>query len=146
MHSDELWTSEALHVWLYADSMFALKHHQAVDSVTSICFCILKASPCGEPIEKRQLPTEAITFIDSYHHFCMLPFFFHFYLLLKIKRVFFTSFLTSISFLSSVPCSFPIFCDPYPPALLLLLCGSITGVEKLISPPVQMQVWKIYRG
>lgn len=66
-----LWNSPALHVWLYADSLFALKHHQSVDSVTGICFCILKPSACGETIEKRHLQTEPLMLIDSYHCFCL---------------------------------------------------------------------------
>lgn len=69
-----LQNSPSLHVWHYAYSLFALKHHQSVDSVTGICFCILKPSAFGETIEKRHLQTKPLMLIDSYHCFCLQPF------------------------------------------------------------------------
>lgn len=50
-----MWTSRLLqnspsNFWLYANSLFARKHHLSVDLDTGIYFCILKPSACGETI------------------------------------------------------------------------------------------------
>lgn len=151
-----MWTSRllqnspALHVWLHADCLFALKHHQSVDSVTGICFCILRPSACGETIEKRHLQTGPLMLIDSYHCFCLQLFSFTSLLLLVLIiscNFSFPSFFVfpPFSFLSISPCSFPVFCDPYHPALLLP-CAGIAGLEKWISPSCSNAGMEKYRG
>lgn len=134
-----MWTScPALHVWLHADCLFALKQHQSVHSVTSICFCILKRCACRETKEKAG----PLMLIDSYLGFCLTsPIFFHFSI-----PVFFASHLCSLHFLSSPYRRVPSLCFVIPIKLLSsFLVAASLGWRKEFPSLVQMQVWKNIR-
>lgn len=68
----------ALHIWRYADSLFALTHHQSVDSVTGICFCILKSSACGGNNRKETFTDWALNAYWFLSLFLSAAFLFHF--------------------------------------------------------------------
>ena len=144
-----MWTSRLLqhspsNFWLYANSLFACKHHLSVDLDTGIYFCILKPSAWRETIAETftDWALNAYWFLSLFLSAAVL---FHFPRLL-VPVIYYNFYfpLFSDHHLSSP--TVPVFISWPAHSCFPFICTGIAGLEDWIFPPYQIQVWKDIEG